>query len=136
MIRKHLQGVKGRKEERREGEKRERRGGEGGGLSRQTEERKEVRRSRAGFVSGDKSFSLGSPVNQRGLGGGGGGAVNQLEDEGEEVKKGDEGSEGDLLNDLFIFSAFVCPPPLLSLVLVTKISLPTWYVTVRSTVTV
>lgn len=47
-------------------------------MSRQTEERKEVRRSRLGFVSGDKSFSLGSPVNQSALGGGGEGAVNQL----------------------------------------------------------
>lgn len=74
--------------------------------------------------------------------GGGGAGV-----EGEEWK-------GDLLNDLFIFSAFVflslppsfhpsaLPPPLPpsiapSLVLVTKISpVPTWYVTVRSTVTV
>ena len=119
-----------------------RREGGGGGSSRQTEERKEVRR----FVSGDKSFSLGSPVNQRAPGGGGRGAVNQLggegegEEEGEEVKKGDEGSEGDLLNDLFIFCAFVyltiSLSLSLSLVLVTKISLPTWYVTVRSTVTV
>ena len=94
------------------------------------------------FVSGDKSFSLGSPVNQRAPGGGRRGAVNQLggEEEGKEEEKGDEGSEGDLLNDLFIFCAFVFLTISLSLspslVLVTKISLPTWYVTVRSTVTV
>lgn len=53
--------------------------------------KKTRRRSRARFVSGDKSFSLGSPVNQRELSLGGGGAVNQLEEEGGKV----EGGEGE-----------------------------------------
>lgn len=99
----------------------------------------EERNGGARFVSGDKRLSLGSPVNQRALSRRGGGAVNQLgeereEEEGEEVKKSDRGSGWDLLNDLFIISAFVFLSP--SLALDTKISLPTWYVTVRSTVTV
>lgn len=63
-IREHLQGVKWKRERGEEG-------GWGGGAPRQTEERKGVRKSRTGFVSRDKSSSLGSPVNQSRLGGGG-----------------------------------------------------------------
>lgn len=43
-------------------------------------ERREVEGGGVRFVSGDKSLSLGSPVNQRALGRGGGGAVSQLEE--------------------------------------------------------